>query len=55
MVKCFDKDLDHLLLEESTLKLKTTHEIIASHLGTARDVVTRMFKYFQTECIVALT
>lgn len=59
MFKSFDKRLAHFLLEESalegTLKLKITHEIIASHLGTAREVVTRMLKYFQTEGFVALT
>ena len=59
MFKSFDKRLAHFLLEESalegTLKLKITHEIIASHLGTAREVVTRMLKYFQTEGMVALT
>ena len=59
MWKSFDKRLAHFLLEESALEdtsaLKITHEVIASHLGTAREVVTRMLKYFQTEGMVRLT
>ena len=58
MWKSFDKRLAHFLLEESELEntrlLKITHEIIASHLGTAREVVTRMLKYFQSEGMVSL-
>lgn len=57
--KSFDKRLAHFLLEECTIEgttvLKITHEIIAAHLGTAREVVTRMLKYFQTESMVRLT
>lgn len=59
MWKSFDKRLAAFLLEESviedTLLLKITHETIAAHLGTAREVVTRMLKYFQTEGAVVLT
>ena len=36
-------------------QLKITHETIAAHLGTAREVVTRMLKYFQTEGVVQLS
>jgi CRP/FNR family transcriptional regulator len=36
-------------------KLKTTHEEIARDLGTAREVVTRMLKYFQAEGMVKLS
>ena len=58
MWKSFDKRLAGFLLEESTLEesstLKLTHEIIANHLGTAREVVTRMLRYFQSEGIVKL-
>lgn len=57
--KSFDKRLAHFLLEESKIEdsntLQLTHERIASHLGTAREVVTRMLKYFQTEGMVRLT
>jgi CRP/FNR family transcriptional regulator len=35
--------------------LKITHEKIASHMGTAREVVTRMLRYFQSEGMVRLT
>ena len=50
--KSFDRRLAAFLTEESVLEgtgeLKITHEKIAAHLGTAREVVTRMLKYFQT-------
>jgi len=59
MWKSFDKRLAAFLLEESaidgTTSLKITHEIIANHMGTAREVVTRMLRYFQTEGMVKLT
>ena len=59
MWKSFDKRLAAFLLEESQLEgstpLKITHEKIASHLGTAREVVTRMLRYFQSENMVKLT
>jgi CRP/FNR family transcriptional regulator len=59
MWKSFDKRLAKFLLEESTLEeslqLKLTHERIANHLGTAREVVTRMLRYFQSEGMVTLT
>ncbi|MCI8691125.1 MAG: winged helix-turn-helix domain-containing protein, partial [Oscillibacter sp.] len=32
-----------------------THERIANHLGTAREVVTRMLRYFQGEGMVKLS
>ena len=55
----FDQRLSHFLLEESILEesdtLKITHERIAAHLGTAREVVTRMLNYFQTEDTVRQT
>ena len=57
--KSFDKRLAAFLTEESILEgtgeLKITHEKIAAHLGTAREVVTRMLKYFQTEGLVRLS
>ena len=59
MWKSVDKRLASFLLEESTLEdsnvLKLTHEAIANHLGTAREVVTRMLRYFQNEGYVKLT
>ena len=57
--KSFDRRLAAFLLEESVLEespsLTITHELIAGHLGTAREVVTRMLKYFQTEAMVTLS
>ncbi|MBQ9167828.1 MAG: Crp/Fnr family transcriptional regulator [Oscillospiraceae bacterium] len=59
MWKSFDKRLAKFLLEESALEgtnsLKITHEKIANHMGTAREVVTRMLRYFQSEGMVKLT
>ena len=59
MWKSFDKRLAKFLLEECALEetnsLKITHEKIANHMGTAREVVTRMLRYFQSEGMVKLT
>ena len=59
MWKSFDKRLAQFLLEESMLEgtstLMLTHETIANHLGTAREVVTRMLRYFQSEGLVKLS
>ena len=59
MWKSMDKRLASFLLEESriegTEKLALTHEKIANHMGTAREVVTRMLKYFQGEGMVQLS
>jgi CRP/FNR family transcriptional regulator len=58
MWKSFDKRLAAFLLEETAIEgdrvLKMTHEKIASHMGTAREVVTRMLRYFQSENMVRL-
>lgn len=54
-----DKRLANFLLEqvniEGTEKLLLTHEDIAKNLGSAREVVTRMLKYFQSEGMVSLS
>ena len=59
MWKSFDKRLAAFLTEESAIEgtniLKVTHEKIANHMGTAREVVTRMLRYFQGEGLVKLT
>lgn len=59
MWKSFDKRLAAFLLEESGIEesgtLKITHDRIAAHMGTAREVVTRMLRYFQLEGLVSLT
>lgn len=53
MWQSFDSRLAAFLLEESAIEgsdeIHLTHEKIASHLGTAREVVTRMLKYFADE------
>jgi CRP/FNR family transcriptional regulator len=58
MWKSFDKRLAAFLLEEQAVEdtdcLKITHEKIANHMGTAREVVSRMMKYFQNEGMVRL-
>ena len=57
--KSFDKRLAAFLLEEAaiegTKELKITHEIIGSHMGHPREVVTRMLRYFQNEGMVRLS
>ena len=59
MWKSMDKRVADFLLEEmsieGTARLKITHETIANHLGTHREVVTRMLRYLQNEGLVKLT
>lgn len=54
----FDKRLAaYLITEASTQKsprIKTTHDQIARDLGSAREVVSRMLKYFEREGLVKL-
>ncbi len=59
LFKRFDSRLADFLLEESQVEqsdtLAITHEKIAAHMGSAREVVTRMLKYFQSEGLVRLS
>ena len=59
MWRSFDKRLAGFLVEEARIdetdSLKITHEKIAAHMGTAREVVTRMLRWFQSEGMVKLT
>ena len=59
MWKSLDKRLAAFLVEESLLEetetLKITHEKIANHLGSQREVISRMLKYFQEEGLVQLS
>ena len=59
LYKRLDSRLAAFLLEESALtdttELKITHDAIARHLGSAREVVTRMLKYLQSEGAVTLS
>jgi len=52
----FDKRLAIFLLDQAGIDgsdtLRITHEEIANHLGSAREVVGRMLKYFAAEGIV---
>lgn len=54
-----DSRLAALLLEEAALadgdRLTLTHDALANHLGTAREVVTRMLRYLQREGMVTLS
>ena len=56
--KKLDSRLAALLVEEGRLaggeELSLTHDQIARHLGSAREVVTRMLKYLQAEGLVRL-
>lgn len=53
-----DKRLAIFLLEQSNIDetdcIEITHERIANNLGSAREVVSRMLKYFQNEGLVSL-
>lgn len=57
--KSLDKRLAAFLLEEAAIEgssaLKITHEAIANHLGSHREVITRMLRYFQSEEMVRLS
>ncbi len=59
MWKSLDKRVAAFLMEESSIEesnvLKLTHEVIANHLGTHREVITRMLRYFQNEGILKLS
>ena len=59
MWKGLDKRVAAFLLEEASIegtdKLKITHEYIANHLGSHREVITRMLRYFQNEGMVKLS
>ena len=59
MWKSMDKRVATFLLEESAIegtdRLTITHETIANHLGTHREVVTRLLRYFQSEGMVRLS
>ena len=59
MWKSLDKRLAAFLLEEAAIEgsneLKITHEAIANHMGSHREVITRMLRYFQGEGLVRLS
>lgn len=59
MWKSMDRRVAAFLLEESAIegenRLHITHETIANHLGTHREVVTRMLRYLQSEGMVRLS
>ncbi len=59
MWKSFDRRLADFLLNETAIDdskvLAITHEVIGNHLGSPREVVTRMLKYFQNEGLVKLS
>ncbi|WP_249299526.1 Crp/Fnr family transcriptional regulator [Feifania hominis] len=58
MYRRMDARVAAALLEEAELEqseqLKLTHEELARHLGSAREVITRMLKYLQSEGLVSL-
>ena len=57
--KSLDKRVAAFLLEEMSIEgtnqLRITHEAIANHLGSHREVITRMLRYFQSEGMVRLS
>lgn len=54
-----DKRLALFLLDQADMEKKEvislTHEAIAGHLGSAREVVSRMLKYFEREGLVSVS
>lgn len=54
-----DKRLAMFLLEQASLEggdtITLTHEQIAGHMGTAREVISRMLKYFSNEGIISVS
>ena len=59
MWKSLDRRVAAFLIEEADIEgtdqLKITHETIANHLGSPREVITRMLRYFQSEGLVQLS
>ncbi len=59
MWKRLDKRVAAFLLQEAaieeTFRLKITHETIANHLGSHREVITRMLREFQNAGMVRLS
>jgi CRP/FNR family transcriptional regulator len=59
LFKSFDERLATFLIDQSSIennmRLNITHEEIANHLGSAREVVTRMLKHFQSDGLVNIT
>lgn len=59
MWRSVDRRLADFLLNEANIEgtnvLKTTHEEIGNHMGSPREVVTRMLKYFVSEGLVLLS
>lgn len=59
MWKSMDKRVAAFLLQEAsierTLELRITHETIANHLGSHREVITRMLHDFQSAGMVKLS
>lgn len=53
------KKLDERLLDwlntQSEAKIKITHEHVASHLGSSREVISRLLKEFENQGIVKLS
>ena len=59
MWKSLDKRVASFLLEETSIEgtneLKITHETITNQLGSHREVITRMLRYFHGEGLVKLS
>ncbi|OJU13654.1 MAG: Crp/Fnr family transcriptional regulator [Clostridiales bacterium 43-6] len=57
--KGMDQRLAGFLIEQSSLEesdtLSITHEVIAKNLSTAREVISRLLKYFENEKLVELS
>jgi len=56
LFKKFDARLSEFLLfhRDEDNKIKMTHEEIANHMGSAREVVSRMLKHFESNGVIKL-
>ena len=55
LFKRIDQRVAAWLVEQNTDEIKVTHSEIAQNLNTAREVISRMLKYFADEKMIALS
>ncbi len=53
--KNIDERLLEWLQEQNQKEITTTHDTIASHLGTSREIISRILKNFEAQGILKLS
>ena len=53
--KNIDERLSEWIEQQNEKVITTTHDTIASHLGTSREIVSRILKNFESEGIIKLS